>query len=125
MEPIFIVTALIFDEKGRCLAVKKHGQEVLIKPGGKREPGEDELQTLLREVREELGCGLVNLERLGQFEDEAAHQPGRKVEAVVYRATLSGVPTPQNEIEALVWVDPKRAEDYPLAKLYRQVLGGF
>ena len=43
------------DGQGRVLLVRKHGSSTFIQPGGKREPGEDALATLARELQEELG----------------------------------------------------------------------
>ena len=39
-EPIRIVAALIRDEAGRVLLVRKRGTETFMQPGGKRDPGE-------------------------------------------------------------------------------------
>ena len=49
------VAAGIVDGQGRVLLVRKHGSSTFIQPGGKREPGEDALATLARELDEELG----------------------------------------------------------------------
>ena len=108
LEPVRIVAAVIFDAAGRVLLVRKRGSNTFIQPGGKREPGEAALDTLARELVEELG---VTLRRetaiaLGAFSDDAVHETGRRVEAEVFACEIEGVPQASAEIEALVWVDP-------------------
>ncbi len=74
---IRIVAAVIRDEWGRNLLVRKRGATVFQQPGGKRDPGDaDELATLARELREELGCELVAgtvLDRSGRAERTCEH----------------------------------------------------
>ena len=41
-------------EDGRILCARPRGKDVFYAPGGKREGGESDLQTLLREIAEEL-----------------------------------------------------------------------
>jgi hypothetical protein len=43
---IHIVAAVILDDRGRALVVRKHGASRFIQPGGKPEPGEAPLQAL-------------------------------------------------------------------------------
>ena len=56
---IRIVAAVILDDRGRALLVRKHGARRFIQPGGKPEPGEAPLQALARELDEELGVHCV------------------------------------------------------------------
>ena len=58
-ETVSIVAALIRDEAGRVLLVRKRGTLAFMQPGGKRDPGEDDTTALARELHEELGCRLV------------------------------------------------------------------
>lgn len=116
---IRIVAAVIRDEAGRSLLVRKHGARVFQQPGGKRDPGDaDDLATLARELREELGCELVpgSAHLLCRCSAPAANEPGHMVEAVVYVVAVSGTIAAQAEIEALHWVDPA-APDVPVARL--------
>ncbi len=46
-------------EGGRILCARPRGKDVFYIPGGKREGTETDLQTLLREIEEELTVGLI------------------------------------------------------------------
>ena len=107
--PIRTVAAVIRDGEGRVLLVRKHGSSTFIQPGGKREPGEDALATLARELDEELGVALVaaSAQRLGEFEDAAVNEPGRRVRAEVFLVQVEGAPAARAEIAELAWIAPR------------------
>lgn len=122
---IEIVAAMIRDDEGRVLLVRKRGAEVFQQPGGKRDPGDrDDLHTLARELEEELGCAMQRdgARLLGRFSAPAANEPGCVVEAVVYEVTVDGACEAKAEIEALQWVDPAAPGDLPIARLSREYL---
>src|SRR5581483_3481590 len=75
-DPIRIVAALIKDQNGRVLLVRKRGTASFMQPGGKRDAGEDDVAALTRELDEELGCGVVprSVFSLGTFECQAANE---------------------------------------------------
>src|SRR5690606_39245387 len=79
--PVRTAAAVILDAQGRVLLVRKRGSTFFIQPGGKREPGETVLETLARELREELGVELRpgSAIALGEFEHVAVNEPGRRV----------------------------------------------
>ncbi len=119
LPPFQTVAAVITDARGRVLLVRKRGSAFFIQPGGKREPGETALQTLARELHEELGVRLRpgSAQALGHFEDLAVNEPGRRVRAEVYRVQVDGEPRPGAEIEAMHWLDPAPPHDVPVAPL--------
>ncbi|MFZ0266010.1 NUDIX hydrolase [Caulobacter sp.] len=119
---IDIVTAVIRDEAGRMLVVRKRGTAIFMKPGGKREPGEDDLTALARELEEEIGCRLIDATLLGAFEAPAANEPGFTVRSATYLARVEGEAAALAEIEELAWIDPAAPGDIPLAPLMRVVL---
>jgi 8-oxo-dGTP diphosphatase len=92
----------------RLLVVKKKGGSLYILPGGKPEPGEDDLEALSRELDEELGCRLdtTTIEFLGSFSDTAADLHNTTVIVRLYGARLIGNPVPRSEIENLKWFSP-------------------
>lgn len=112
-----IVTAVIRDADGRMLLVRKRGTTVFMKPGGKRDGGEDDLATLARELDEELGCRLVHAELLGHFSAPAANEAGFTVQSATYLAAVEGDIAARAEIEELAWIDPAAPGDLRLAPL--------
>jgi 8-oxo-dGTP diphosphatase len=118
---INVVAALIRDEEGRVLLVRKRGTAAFMQPGGKRDPGESDIAALARELVEELGCRIAksSARPLGVFECAAANEPGHRVRAVVYAVDVEGPVMPRTEINQVVWVDPRALPDLPLAPLTR------
>jgi 8-oxo-dGTP diphosphatase len=118
---IEIVAALIRDEAGRVLLVRKRGTTAFMQPGGKRDHGEDDVAALAREIDEELGCRLVpdSIRSLGEFDAISANEPGFRVRAALYEIDVTGEIAPKAEIEAMVWIDPAAPAGIPLAPLTR------
>jgi len=118
---ITIVAALIRDDEGRLLLVRKRGTSAFMQPGGKPDAGEDDVTALSREITEELGCAVDDndVRPLGIFECAAANEPGYRVRAAVYAVNILGAVRAQAEIDEVVWVDPSALPDLPLAPLTR------
>jgi 8-oxo-dGTP diphosphatase len=118
---IKIVAALICDDAGRVLLVRKRGTTAFMQPGGKRDPGEDDIAALSREIEEELGCRLVraSIRPLGKFDAIAANEPGFRVQACLYGTDITGDITPGREIDEMIWIDPAAPPDIVLAPLTR------
>jgi 8-oxo-dGTP diphosphatase len=118
---IKIVAALIHDETGRVLLVRKRGTRAFMQPGGKRDAGEDDVAALCREIAEELGCGVVpaSIRPLGEFNAVAANEPGFRVQASLYGVDVTGGITPNQEIDETIWIDPAAPPDIDLAPLTR------
>ena len=112
-----VVGAVIRDAAGRLLTVRKRGTVRFMLPGGKREPGEDDLAALAREVREELGVGITSARLLGRFEAAAANEVGATVRSCAYIVEVAGEISIQAEIEELLWIDPATPPDVPIAPL--------
>jgi 8-oxo-dGTP diphosphatase len=106
--PVLIDTvAWVHVENGRILCARPRGKDVFYIPGGKRESGESDLETLLREIAEELTVALVpaSVRPAGTFE---ARQPGGPSDDVVvrmscYTGDYSGTLAPSSEIDELAW----------------------
>ncbi|MFL5294829.1 MAG: NUDIX hydrolase [Phenylobacterium sp.] len=115
---IEVVAGLIRDADGRLLTVRKAGTGAYMLPGGKREPGEDDLAALARELRE-LGVRLVSAEKFGNFEAAAINEPGARVRSEIYSVTVEGPYAPGAEIADLLWLDAHAPGEIPLAHLIR------
>lgn len=121
---IRIVAAVVMDERHRLLLVRKRGTTAFMQPGGKIEPGEQPIEALVREVREELGTGfdVSAAEELGHFTAAAANEPGHSVDAWLYLVNLDGEPRPQAEIAEMTWIDRDAPGDIEVAPLTRDVV---
>ena len=119
---ISVVAALIRDDDGRVLLVRKRGTAAFMQPGGKRDAGESDVAALAREVEEELGCRVIanSARLLGVFDAESANEPGFRVSATVYAIDVEGAIEPKAEIEQVVWVDPRALPALSFAPLTRE-----
>ncbi|WP_231576219.1 NUDIX hydrolase [Hymenobacter sp. DG25B] len=87
--------------EGRLLSTRSRGKDRYYIPGGKREAGETDEQTLLREIREELTVHLYppSIRYQGTFEAPAhGHPSGIRVQMTCYSADYSGELQPAAEI---------------------------
>jgi 8-oxo-dGTP diphosphatase len=116
---IQIAAAIIWDQEGRVLLVRKRDTLFFMQPGGKLDAGETALATLERELREELGCSLQRANFLGVFSAPAANEPQHRVQEQLFHAAITGNIEPGAEIEEVTWVQPSRPGSLPLAPLTR------
>ncbi|GAA2713040.1 NUDIX hydrolase [Actinoplanes palleronii] len=92
---------------GRVLSTRSAGKQVYYLPGGKREAGESDLDTLVREIREELTVRIdaASATHLGTFEAQAeGHAAGITVRMTCYTADYAGELAASSEIAELVWL---------------------
>ena len=87
---------------GRILCARPRGKDVFYIPGGKREPGESDRQTLLREIAEELTVELLpaTVAPVGVYE---AVDGTVVVRMSCYRADYRGTLAASSEIAELAW----------------------
>ncbi|MGE5292297.1 MAG: NUDIX hydrolase [Micromonosporaceae bacterium] len=94
-------------EEGKILCTRSRGKDVYYIPGGKREPGETDLDTLVREISEELTVTIApaTARYLGTFQAQAhGHGDGVIVQMTCYTADYQGTPKPSSEIDELRWL---------------------
>jgi 8-oxo-dGTP pyrophosphatase MutT (NUDIX family) len=99
--------AWIHLDDGRILSTRSRGKDIYYLPGGKREPGETDLDTLTREIDEELAIAILpaTATHLGTFHAQAhGHTDGVIVQMTCYTAEHHGIPTPASEIEEVTWL---------------------
>ncbi|WP_410581273.1 NUDIX hydrolase [Amycolatopsis sp. lyj-108] len=100
--------AWLYLRDGRILTARSRGKSVFYLPGGKREPGESDAETLAREIREELTVEIdpASIAPAGVFEAQAdGHASGLVVRTTCYTAEFSGTLAAGSEIEELAWLD--------------------
>ncbi|WP_157218238.1 NUDIX hydrolase [Flavisphingomonas formosensis] len=90
-------------EARRLLCVRSAGKALFYIPGGKPEPGEDDIAALRREIAEELGLALdaATIAPAGRFVAPADGKPDLIVAVDAFTAAHRGTPAPQGEIAEL------------------------
>ncbi|MFD2513324.1 NUDIX domain-containing protein [Pontibacter locisalis] len=94
-------------QERKVLSTRSYGKNVYYIPGGKRESGETDIQTLIREIKEELTVQLTpeTLKFLGIFQAQAhGHAAGIEVKMQCYSGSYSGTIAASSEIEEVVWL---------------------
>lgn len=96
--------ALIDLKDKKLLGALSKGRDTWYLPGGKREEGEGDADTLVREIQEELGVTIdpLSLQLFGVYEAQAhGKPPGTIVRTTCYQAIYTGTPQPHQEIAKL------------------------
>ncbi|NKX86220.1 NUDIX domain-containing protein [Nocardia coubleae] len=105
MRQLIDTVAWVLIDNGRILCARPRGKDVFYIPGGKREGAETDLETLVREVAEELTVELSaeTAVHVGTYEAPVSHDENTVVRMACYTAEYRGVLTASSEIEALAW----------------------
>ena len=103
MPALIDTVAWVHLEGGRILCARPRGKDVFYVPGGKREGAESDLQTLLREVTEELTVTLLpaTVRHVGTY--EAGQPDGAVVRMSCYAGDYAGTLAASSEIDELAW----------------------
>lgn len=107
-KPLIDKIAWIHIKDRKVLATRSKGKDAWYLPGGKREEGESDEQTLIREIREELDVDIdqKTIKYLGTFQAQAHGKPeGVFVQMTCYTAEYHGSLMPSQEIEEMDWHD--------------------
>lgn len=105
------VGGIVIKDK-KVLVVRKKTKENFLEfiiPGGKREFEETDLETLQREMQEEVNLKIIKTEYLGEYRDIAIFE---KIPIVmkVYLCEVGGEINVQNEIKEFCWIDKNYKE---------------
>jgi 8-oxo-dGTP diphosphatase len=98
----------------KVLMARSIGKDKFYMPGGKREEGETDIETLARESKEEMSIEVIveTAKRWDTFIAQAHGKPeGVMVKAVCYTADFVGVPKASNEIEEVKFLGFDRRND--------------
>jgi 8-oxo-dGTP pyrophosphatase MutT (NUDIX family) len=107
MKNVIDKLAWIEIQNRQVLGARSKNKTKFYIPGGKREEGETDLDTLVREIKEELSVDLrpESLAFLGEFQAQADSQPwGVEVKMRCYFADYQGEIKASAEIEELTWL---------------------
>jgi 8-oxo-dGTP diphosphatase len=102
--------ALIRIVDGQILGTRSKGKDLYYLPGGKRDPGEADTETLIREIEEELSVQIKpeTVAHFGNFEAQAdGKAEGIVVKMACYTADYDGELRPASEIAELEWLSYK------------------
>lgn len=102
--------AFIETKNGQVLSTKSKGKTKYYIPGGKRESGETDQQTLIREIAEELNVQIdkKSIEYVGTFKAQSdGAKKGVIVKMTCYKAKYDGIMKPTSEIEEIRWLNYK------------------
>lgn len=113
--------AFLYPVDGKILSTRSKGKDKYYIPGGKREGNETDLQTLIREVKEELTVDIIpeSAEYYGTFEAQAhGKAEGVIVKMTCYTAKFDGELHADSEIAEIVWLNYKDIDSVsPVDKL--------
>lgn len=102
--------AFIETQNGQILSTRSKGKTKYYIPGGKREFGETDEQTLVREIAEELNVRIDKntMDYVGTFKAQSdGAKEGVIVKMTCYKAQYEGTIEPTSEIEEIKWLNYK------------------
>ena len=97
--------AWILIRDDRILVTRNRGRDRFYLPGGRREPGESDRQTLVREIDEELQTAIDagSMVHFDTFEIQPGHPEHGPFRMICYTADHSGDLLPSREIAEKAW----------------------
>ncbi|MEU5042225.1 NUDIX hydrolase [Streptomyces griseorubiginosus] len=97
--------AWVLVRDGRVLVTRNHGVDLFYFPGGKREPGESDAETLVREIDEELRSQVdpATMTHVGTFETRSEDDGRPEFRMICYTAEYAGPLLPSREVAESDW----------------------
>lgn len=121
MKVITVAAAIILDEQQQLLLVRKKNTQFFMQVGGKLEPNELPEQTMLREIKEEIGVDATIEQFVGRFETRAANEADHLLVSYVYHVSIDQVPRIDAEIAEMKWVSLEVSQAF-LAPLTSEIV---
>lgn len=100
-------------QNDKILSARSKGKTNFYLPGGKREPGETDEATLIREIKEELNVEILHetIKYAGTFTAQSDGGPkGVMVKMTCYYADYAGILQATSEIEEVRWLDTQNMD---------------
>lgn len=110
MKEIHKIAAMVIQDDA-FLMVRKKGKDIWTNLGGKPEGNETEEEALIREIKEEMGCGTTIIKKLGDFRAPAIFDDAI-VRLSVYLVELNG---------DVIFADSELEEYRYIPKNYREL----
>lgn len=121
---IRIASAILLNENQDMLVVRKKHSKFYMLPGGKIEGDEKLIDTLIRELYEELELQFSSTDFtfLGTHETDAVNEKDTIVEGNIFllKSTLDTLPAHFCEIEEVCWITKSNYSNYVLAHLLKE-----
>ena len=118
---IILAAGIIIDPKGRLLIVRKQNTQKYMLPGGKIDAGETPIQTLMRELYEEVQIQIspALAHFIKEYEAPAANEPGYFIRSNLFFILLPNAVkiVPASEIAEALWITPQDIPKYDFAPL--------
>ena len=121
MNVITVAAAIILDEQQQLLLVRKKNTQFFMQVGGKLELDELPEQTMLREIKEEIGVDATIEQFVGRFETRAANEADHLLVSYVYHVSIDQVPRIDAEIAEMKWVSLEVSQAF-LAPLTSEIV---
>ena len=121
MNVITVAAAIILDEQQQLLLVRKKNTQFFMQVGGKLELDELPEQTMLREIKEEIGVDATIELFVGRFETRAANEADHLLVSYVYHVSIDQVPRIDAEIAEMKWVSLEVSQAF-LAPLTSEIV---
>ena len=112
------INAAVIQDRSVLIVRKK---EIWILPGGKPNPGETDLECLIREASEELsGTQFVGFTWYGRFEGQTPHTGDILCAQVYFAMILGKLQPPSAEIKETYWF--KREDQHRLSEITTKII---
>jgi len=115
---------VLSDDETKFLVCEKYPEDetaLYLMPGGKIEKGENNIECLVREIKEELNCevDIESLVYLNEYIGPSATSAARDVSIKLYQGKLIGHPVPSSEIEFIHWIGKENINNLKVSPIIR------